>query len=336
MMDHENAEKFRNELAQQRDKLVEWLNSDAYDKEIHLGGHSTKEVLKAVSELKEALENVDSGNFGKCTVCHETVDPELLELDYTQSVCLSHYPEEQLRALENDLELASKVQRELLPCCVPSLPDIQIAFHAEPAGIVGGDYYDFFGFKNGLQGVAIADVMGKGLPASMLMSNLQASLRILGPQYDELDSLMAKLNELFQRNLKLIRFITIFLAAIDKKSGIVEYCNAGHHPPILWEAATQKIQWLQPTGPAIGLTRDAQYKSNTLKIKPGDLLLLYTDGLVESRKGDGEEFGEDRLASFLIENHNKSANDFVKDLRDEAAGFAKKFHDDLSLIAIKF
>jgi len=335
-MDHENAEKFRNELAQQRDKLVEWLNSDAYDKEIHLGGHSTKEVLKAVSELKEALENIDNGNFGKCTVCHDTVDPELLELDYASCVCLSHYPEEQLRALENDLELASKVQRELLPCCVPSLSDIQIAFHAEPARIVGGDYFDFFASKDGAQGVAIADVMGKGLPASMLMSNLQASLRILGPQYDELDSLMAKLNELFQRNLKLIRFITIFLAAIDTKAGTIEYCNGGHHPPILFEAASGKVHWLKPTGPAIGLTRHAEFKSATVKISKGDLMLLYTDGLVESRNGNGEEFGEDRMASFVRNNHLKPTEDFVKELRDKAADFSGKFQDDLTLLAIKF
>jgi serine phosphatase RsbU (regulator of sigma subunit) len=335
-MDHEYQEKFRSALSEHRDKLLEWLNSDGNDKEFHLGGYSTQEVLKSVSELKDALESIEKGNFGECEVCHETVDPELLELDYTQCVCLDHYPEVTLRALENDLELASKVQRELLPCCVPALQDIQIAFHAEPARIVGGDYYDFFEFKNGQQGVAIADVMGKGLPASMLMSNLQASLRILGPQFTELDSLMTKLNELFQRNLKLIRFITIFLAAIDTKTGTVEYCNAGHHPPILWEAETQKIRWLQPTGPAIGLTRDAQFKSDIIKINQGDLLLLYTDGLVESRNGNSEEFGEDRLASFLTANHHKSANDFVKDLRDDAANFAKKFQDDLSLITVKF
>ncbi len=335
-MDQKNIQKFHNALSQHRDKLLDWLNSDGNDKGLHLGGHSTQEVLKAVSELKEALESIEHGNFGECEVCHETVEPELLELDYTQCVCLSHYPEEQIRALENDLELASKVQRELLPCCVPALQDIQIAFYAEPARIVGGDYFDFFAFKNGHQGVAIADVMGKGLPASMLMSNLQASLRILGPQYNELNSLMEKLNELFQRNLKLIRFITIFLAAIDAKTGTVEYCNAGHHPPVFWEASTKNIHWLQPTGPAIGLTRDAQFQSDVINIKAGDLLVLYTDGLVESRNNNGEEFGEDRLASFVRENHHKSTDDFIKDLRDEAAGFAKKFHDDLSLLAIKF
>lgn len=335
-MDQNNLEKFRSTLSQHRDKLLEWLDGEGNDKAFHLGGKSTQEVLRAVSELKEALESMGSGNFGECEVCHETVDPELLELDYTSSVCLSHYPEEQIRALENDLELASKVQRELLPCCVPSLKDIQIAFHAEPARIVGGDYFDFFAFKNGYQGVAIADVMGKGLPASMLMANLQASLRILGPQYTELDSLMAKLNELFERNLKLIRFITIFLAAIDAKEGAVEYCNGGHHPPILFEAAANKIHWLKPTGPAIGLTRNAEFKSETAKISKGDLLLLYTDGLVESRNSKSEEFGEDRLALFVEQNNRKSADDFVKALRNSALNFASKFHDDLTLLAIKF
>ena len=93
---------------------------------------------------------------------------------------------------------------------------------------------------------------------------------------------------------------------------------------------------MEKTGPAIGLIRNAQFKSEVIKINQGDLLLLYTDGLVESRNGNSEEFGEDRLASFLTANHHKSANDFVKDLRDDAANFAKKFQDDLSLIAVKF
>jgi len=335
-MDQKDLEKFRHDLVHHRDKLLEWLNSDAYEKEIHLGGNSTRDVLKTVSELKNALESIEKGDFGECEVCHETVDPELLELDYTSCVCLSHYPEEQIRALENDLELVSKVQRELLPCCVPCISDIQIAFHAEPARIVGGDYFDFFGLKNDHQGVIIADVMGKGLPASMLMSNLQASLRILGPQYTELDSLMGKLNELFQRNLKLIRFITIFLAAIDAKAGVVEYCNGGHHPPILFEAATNKIRWLKPTGPAIGLTRNAEFKSEIAKISKGDLLLLYTDGLVECRNGSSEEFGEARVASFVRENHHESTDNFVKKLRNSALNFASKFQDDLTLLAIKF
>lgn len=335
-MDQIDLERFRSALSQHKDKLLEWLNHDSSDTRIHLGGYSSEEVLKAVSEIKEALESIDRGNFGECQVCHLTVDPELLELDYTHSVCLDHYPEDQLRALESDLELAAKVQRELLPCCAPTVTDTQIAFHAEPARIVGGDYFDFFDCLNGCQGVAIADVMGKGLPASMLMANLQASLRILGPQYSELDSLMAKLNELFQRNLKLIRFITIFLAGIDSRAGTLEYCNAGHHPPVLWRAANQTIDWLHPTGPAIGLTRDAQFRSNTVDVNSGDMLVLYTDGLVECRNDSGEEFGEERLASFVRANHDKSADDFVKGLRDEAAAFVHKFHDDLSLIAIKF
>jgi sigma-B regulation protein RsbU (phosphoserine phosphatase) len=147
---------------------------------------------------------------------------------------------------------------------------------------------------------------------------------------------MAKLNDLFQRNLKLIRFITIFLATIDTKSGTIQYCNGGHHPPILLEAASGEIRWLKPTGPAIGLTRYADFKSETVSVSKGDLLLLYTDGLVESRSGNGDEFGEDRVASFIRENHSKPINDIVKEIRDEAAEFSGKFQDDLTMLAIKF
>lgn len=130
--------------------------------------------------------------------------------------------------------------------------------------------------------------MGKGLPASMLMSNLQASLRILGPEKNELHDVATRLNELFRFNLKLIRFISIFLGAVDKENRLIYYRNAGHHPPFLWNNSLQKVQLLNPTGPAIGLIPNAKFKSESIPFYSGDLLLLYTDGLVEARSSSGD------------------------------------------------
>jgi sigma-B regulation protein RsbU (phosphoserine phosphatase) len=334
-MDKKSLNKFRQILTDHRDVLDTWLTSDSEDKETHLGGAPAQEVKEVVSRHNEALERIDGGKFGECIECRGEVEPERLELDFTTCVCLDHYSDSQKRLLERDLELAAKIQRQLLPHTVPTLPGVQIAAHTVPAQVVGGDYFDFFSYPDGSQGVAIADVMGKGLSASMLVSNLQASLRILGPEYPELHSLADRFNKLFLHNVKLISFISLFLVRIDEKAGMVYYCNAGHNPALRWEAASGTIHWLKPTGPAVGLTRSASYKSKELPFSPGDLLLLYTDGLVEARNPADEEFGKERLAAYVKEHLHQPAALFLEGLRETAKGFAGEFHDDVTLVVIK-
>jgi sigma-B regulation protein RsbU (phosphoserine phosphatase) len=334
-MDSESLNHFHESISRHRDALLEWMNSNAKRKNIHSGSAEIKDVLHTISELKDVLEKIDAGNFGTCEVCKGDVEVERLEHDCTLSVCLDCYTEEELRNLERDLELAAKVQKQLLPSCKPSLENIQIAVRSEPAHIVGGDYYDFFNYKNGLQGFVIGDVMGKGLPASMLMSNLQASLRILGPVYNELNLLAARLNELFRFNTKLVRFISLFLAALDMKTKAFHYCNAGHHPPLLWQSDNKTIKWLRPTAPAIGLTINSEFASRTLHLKSGDMVVMYTDGLVEARNADKEEFGEERIAEYVKENYEKSTDEFFDGFWEYAKRFTGKFEDDTTLMIIK-
>ncbi|MCP4154722.1 MAG: SpoIIE family protein phosphatase, partial [bacterium] len=259
-MDKKFLNQFRHVLTEHRDALLAWLASDSNSKELRLGGVPIEEVRQVISGHDDVIVNIDSGEFGQCEACGAEVSPELLELDFNKKVCLECYSEEQKRELEKDLELAARVQQQLLPNAVPEVPGVGIAACTEPARVVGGDYFDFFSYDSGAQGFVIADVMGKGLQASMLMSNIQASLRILGPEYTCMHSLTTRLNELFRSNLKLVSFITMFLARLDAGTGVLQYCNAGHNPPLLWEAASGSFQWLKPTGPAIGLTKSACFK----------------------------------------------------------------------------
>ncbi len=334
--------RFRSSLTEHRNGLLEWFSDSSISTKKHVCecGQESEGIIAEnnppiISEIDKSIDQIDQGDFGKCCVCNEEVETELLEFDYKANVCLDHYTETERRELESDLELASKVQKHLLPHSLPAMQNIEMAALSKPARIVGGDYYDFFCYRSCLQGLAIADVMGKGLPASMLMSNLQASLRIIGPDMDELNSVLTRLNELFRYNLKLIRFISIFLAAIDEKNDLLHYSNAGHHPPVLWSQATNSIKLLNPTGPAIGLMPEPKYKSETVEFKEGDLLLLYTDGLVEARNSVGEEFGEERLEFFVNNHHTKNANDFLDQLRKEVEAFAEKIDDDLTMLVIK-
>ncbi|UCF65427.1 MAG: PP2C family protein-serine/threonine phosphatase [bacterium] len=334
-MDQNALEKIRETLLSHHNELNNWLQQKSAKKELHLGGAPVKNVLAVLNELETTLQKLDQGKFGECEVCHEDVNTELLEVDYTASVCIDHLSEKQRRSLERDLELAGKVQRQLLPGYAPSLPDINIATYSKPAQFVGGDYYDFFACPNGSQGIAIADVMGKGLSASMLMSNLQATLRIIGPQFQDPALTAQRLNELFIHNLKLIRFISIFLGIYDPKNFTLQYCNAGHHPPFLWKAEAENIVQLFPTGPAIGLSKNPEFGLDSISLEKGDLLLLYTDGILELRNDRGEEFGEERLKNLMIKFNTLEASHFIEEIKSVLTQFSSRVQDDISLMVFQ-
>jgi sigma-B regulation protein RsbU (phosphoserine phosphatase) len=334
-MEQSALDKFRSFLIAHRDELNSWLIEDDSGKSIRLAGKSLDSVIQVMSEIQQTLEKLDNGSFGKCEVCHEDVNTELLEVDFTSCVCIDHFSEKQIRSLERDLELAGKVQRQLLPCCAPLLPEIDIAMYSKPAQVVGGDYYDFFACQNGSQGLAIADVMGKGLSASMLMSNLQATLRIIGPEYHSPALIAKRLNELFVHNLKLIRFISIFIGIYSPENFTLQYSNAGHHPPFLWKAASEEMVLLYPTGPAIGLSKEPDFGFETVSFGKGDLLLLYTDGILEIRNDRGEEFGEENLKDTISKFNTLEASQIIEEIKSAAYRFSSNPQDDISLMVLK-
>lgn len=332
--------RFRNELTRQKKNLLEWLGRADQEKKAVVccsidGVGSTPENIPKISEINRALDRIDKGDFGKCEKCDEEVELKRLELDFTTCVCLDHYSTDQIDELERDLEMAAKVQQHLFPCCFPALDGLEMAVLAEPAKIVGGDYFDFFRYAEMTQGLAIADVMGKGVSASMLMANLQASIRILGTEHDKLDDLAFHLNKLFQHNLKLIRFITLFLAAVDTSNRKLYYCNAGHNPALWWSSNTQSAQWLKPTGPAIGINPEAQYVSESISIGEGDLIILYTDGLVEAKNDSRQEFGTERLTEFTRRHHEESPELFISNLKKHVLDYAGSIHDDMTMMVLK-
>lgn len=334
-MNDEDLRKFHGALSQHRDDLLSILNSNSINNSVHFHNTTVREMLKVVSEFKDALERIERGDFGTCTNCGGGIELERLKQDFTTCLCLDCYTEDEKRILERDLELTAKIQKELLPCSTPEIKNIQFAHLSKPAGIVSGDYHDFFKLADGTDGFIIADVMGKGLPASILMANLQATLRILSPEYTDLAKLTSRINGLFRYNINMIRFISLCLVGVDAEKSHLNYCNAGHHPPVFWDYDQQKIRWLNPTGPAIGLMKEAKYTSRSFEISANDLLFLYTDGLIEARNQEGEEFGDKRLYQFIESNNHKSADVFLKDMLDTARTFASKFNDDLTMLVVK-
>ncbi|MCK5086201.1 MAG: SpoIIE family protein phosphatase [Melioribacteraceae bacterium] len=339
-MNENLTERFRSIIKSHRDSLLEWFNnSDKNETQLCL---CTEEVIPSenhltiLNDIDRTLTRIENDEFGKCSVCHEDVDTELLDLDFTQEVCLDHYSEEEKRLLERDLEMAAKVQRQLLPYELPDLNGFQISVHSKSAGIVGGDYFDFFSGIDNNQGIVVGDVMGKGFPAGMLMANIQASLRILGPEHEKVNKLAERINELFRFNSKLISFISLFLAKLDTNTGMFEYCNAGHNPPLFFKAVNKEIHLLKPTGPAIGLTPNPSYNLESINLHSGDMIMLYTDGLTESRNELNEEFSQERLMTLFADYNSKSADEFLSIVKNAVKKFSNgNTHDDMTVMVLK-
>jgi phosphoserine phosphatase RsbU/P len=245
--------------------------------------------------------------------------------------------------MRRELALAAEVQQRLLPSRAPECVAIEIAGFCEPARGVGGDYYDFINFDNSQLGLAIADVAGKGMPAALLMSTVQATLRSLTarngtPASYELSSIVAKLNRLLFNTTNGEHYVTFFYATFDQKTQTLTYVNAGHNPPLYLQAdSTSGFRQLTSGGLVAGAFEHAAYEQETVQMKANDLLFLYTDGLSEALNVEGEEFGSDRIMDTLKAIASLSADQ----IRDVVARRVKEWcagmslYDDLTFVVMK-
>jgi phosphoserine phosphatase RsbU/P len=287
--------------------------------------------------IETSLEKIEEHTLGICVICHEPVDSELLQMDYTASVCLGHFTEAELRQLESELELSQIVQRALLPQRIPNINGVELAAFNRPSEIIGGDYFDFFKFRDGTHGLVIADVSGHGVSAGLLMSSLQTALRTIAPDTDSPAEILERINRFYIHNINFSTFVTIFLARFDPASLTLTYVNAGHNPPAVNRKASTEITWLAPTAPAIGLVEEFHPRTESVVFSKGDALLLYTDGVTEVLNTSNNEFGQERLAEVLRQNGNLRAPDMLQVVRQgmNAFGNNKPLVDDVTMIALK-
>jgi len=340
-MDTKTFQHFLENLRIKKQNLLDWLTTTPETKRRNQLGTADEQAVKEhLAVIDNAISKAENKTLGLCDVCHEYVETSRLEMDFTACVCIDHYSKEQKRQLESELELSRKLQKALLPQQAPQISGLQLAAFSQPAEIVGGDYFDFFHFNNASHGLAIADVMGKGLPASMLMASLQSSLRILVPENDSPAAVVQRLNKLFCHNIHLIRFITLFLGQYNPQSRVMKYCNAGHNPPLVIRQKNGKAitsHWLKPTGAAIGLAESFNFSTGAIEFAPGDIVVLYTDGVTEAMNSKGEQFGENRLEEIVRNNVRLSSDGLIKEIRRQVNDFTgnKSYSDDLTLIVGK-
>jgi sigma-B regulation protein RsbU (phosphoserine phosphatase) len=208
-----------------------------------------------------------------------------------------------------------------------------------PARSVGGDYYDFLDLGGQRIGIALADVAGKGVPAALIMSVVQASLRILATQENgSLASLAAKLNRLLHRSTGSNAYATFFYGEIDEAKRQLRYVNAGHNPPCLLRcAADRSIEELPAGGTVIGLFPQSSYEESTVNLYPGDVLIAFTDGVPEALNPKEEEFGEERLKDLLRQVADLEVDEIVSQIASRLKSWihdAEQF-DDLTFIVMK-
>ena len=309
---HEALETIEKGLTKTRENLYHWLEATPEEKqELQLGSLDPCCVEDHLHVIDQSLEKLEEGTLGICEICHEAVDDELLTMDYTATVCLGHYSEQELRQLESELEMSQVVQRALLPQQAPNIPGINVAAFSRPAQIVGGDYFDFVPFKDGGYGFVMADVSGHGVSAGMLMTSLQTAFHTLIPAADSPLDVLERINHLYMHNINFTTFVTIFFGKLDPATRNFTYANAGHNSAYLLRANGEE-ELLHPTGPAIGLMEGFLVHTDQVQLEQGDTLVLYTDGVTEASNRDGVQLGLDGLAKVIHENTGTTAEQLVQ------------------------
>ncbi|MGB2905458.1 MAG: SpoIIE family protein phosphatase [Candidatus Aminicenantaceae bacterium] len=243
--------------------------------------------------------------------------------------------------LESELETARKIQERLLPHTMPEIPGFEIAGISLPSQQVGGDYFDFLDMGDGQLGIAIADVSGKGIPAALLMANLQASLHAQVIRPAEVGEVLSRINDLLVDSTATNMFATFFYGILDRSASAFKSTNAGHNPPLLLRK-NGRIERLKSGGLLLGFMADQEYQQETAILEPGDVLVLFTDGVTEAVDSGLETvadslFGEDRLIEVILEHRTGSAREIQSAILaaiSEFTGSAPQ-SDDITLVVIK-
>ena len=323
----EVAETFvREQLLDRRRQLesaVRWSRSEPH-------------LAQLLKEVDSALERIDLRTWGICEECHEPVETGRMMADPLVRYCLEHLSPREREALERDLETAAELQRGLLPRPDSSQQGWEFAHTYQPLGPVSGDYCDVVMGENPEGGLFffVGDVSGKGVAASMLTAQLHAIFRSLVTQRLPVSQLLGRASRIFCESA-LAPYYATLVGGRAGTAGSLEIVNAGHCPPLLIRG--EKVTRLEPSGTPLGMFCDGVYRAEKFDLEPGDVLLVYTDGVSEARNREDEEYGEERVIESVSSPARPSARGVVEGCVASLVRFlgSAPLNDDVTIMAVQ-
>jgi serine phosphatase RsbU (regulator of sigma subunit) len=306
-----------------------------------LASFLTRPIRVLVKDLRQVSQgdlqhqsSVDSGDeLGDLA---RTFNVMTSNLQAAQSVKLAQ------KAMEHELAVATRIQTRLLPSNTPVLPDLDLASFYLSAKEVGGDYYDFIPIDAEHLGIVVADVSGKGVPGSLVMTMTRSLLRMAAAGVVSPADTLCQVNACLGPDMSPGMFVTLLYMVVNTRSREVRLARAGHNAPFLYSRRHRKLIRLQPRGIAIGLDQRGDLFQSELEVqrfglKPGDVLAAFTDGIVEGKSRHGEDFGEERLARLIGEHHERSAQEIVDCVMADLGAHQKGVErsDDITLLVLK-
>ena len=296
-------------------------------------------IISAYGDMKNIRTAMNRGAFDFVTKpvdfedLQVTIDRTLRHLDEWREAVSSH---DKLVALENELDIASKIQQSILPGQFPTPPGFQVFANMEPARNVGGDFYDVIRLENGRMGLAIADVSGKGVPAALFMMSSRTLLKGTAIGGADPAEVLTQVNDLLCEQNEAAMFVTVLYAVYDPERGEFTYACGGHDPPLVVHADGSSTSLPLTGGLALGVAHGFQYGLRTVRVAPGDTLVLYTDGVTEAMNSGNEQFGLERLREIFTGAPPKSVREAIDSIFaavSDFAGDAPQF-DDVTCLAV--
>lgn len=304
-------------------------------------------ITNPIKHLMSDMNQVSNGNLEHRTVAHSKDEVGQLAQTFgrmTEALRAAHDQEILSKALEHDLAIASEIQSNLVPKRMLKVPGYDISAYYRPSREVGGDYYDFISIDDENEGVIVADVSGKGVPGSLVMTMARAFIRMEAERSrntSPADTLM-KANRMLAQDIKKGMFVTALYCILNKRTNELRVASAGHNPLVVWRAATNQVQLVNPNGIALGFDKGPVFertvRDETIVLAHGDRIVAFTDGTVEAMNARNEEFGDERFYTLIrdlaMRDSNQMLNLLVKEL-DEHKGNAPQ-SDDITIVTLRY
>ncbi len=296
-------------------------------------------IISAYGDMQNIRTAMNRGAFDFVTKpvdfedLQVTIDRTLRHLDEWREAVSSR---DKLVALENELDIASKIQQSILPGQFPTVQDFQIYANMEPAREVGGDFYDVIRLDRGQMGLAIADVSGKGVPAALFMMSSRTLLKGTAIGGGTPAEVVAQVNDLLYEQNEAAMFVTVLYAVYDPERSELTYACAGHDPPLVVHPDGSSTSLPLTGGLALGVVPQFDFGENTVSVAPGDTVVLYTDGVTEAMNGKDEQFGLDRLRETYASHPPADVKDAISTIFDAVSDFAGDTpqSDDVTCVAL--